>query len=153
LRLEEETDVRDPMREAIHRVRIASVWRQCPRLVQMWPHDLRVNSASFSPDGRYVVTACGEFSRQVPGYARVWDVTTGEAVTPPLKHGNDVTSASFSPDGRRVVTASWDNTARVWDVATGEPPTPPLQHGAAVAEASFSPDGTRVVQDGEDSTA
>src|SRR5689334_3970170 len=78
--------------------------------------------ASFSPDGRRVVTACADRT------ARVWDSGTGQPVTPPLKHVGAVFDASFSPDSRSVVTASDDGTARVWDAATGEPITPPLGH-------------------------
>jgi hypothetical protein len=48
----------------------------------------------------------------------VWDVTTGKALSEPMKHDGTVTSAQFSPDGQRVVTASFDRTARVWDIPT-----------------------------------
>ena len=38
--------------------------------------------------------------------ARVWDAQTGQPLTEPLKHADQVGSAQFSPDGKRVVTAS-----------------------------------------------
>ena len=43
--------------------------------------------------------------------------TTGEALTPPLKHGAWVVHASFSADGTRIVTSCSDGLARVWDVS------------------------------------
>ena len=72
-------------------------------------HEKTVNSAAFSPDGKYIVTASGDNT------ARVWDAKTGEPVTEPLKHESIVNSAVFSPDGKYIVTASMDNTARVWE--------------------------------------
>jgi WD40 repeat protein len=74
-------------------------------------HDGKVNSAKFSPDGRFVVTASAEKT------ARLWDAATGKSIGDPMKYDDDVVSARFSPDDRWVVTASWD-TARVWNVAT-----------------------------------
>jgi WD40 repeat protein len=137
-------------------------------LIPSLKHDAWVSHASFSPDGRRVVTATYEAARPrltfgsgpdesrpvaIAGEARVWDAQTGRALTAPLKHGDGVSRASFSPDGRRVVTASADGTARVWDAQTGEALTPPLKHGDRVYDASFSPDGRRVVTASADKTA
>ena len=98
-----------------------------------------VLSATFSPDGRHVVTT-SYFKT-----AQVWDAATGRPVVPPLQHRLDVTHASFSPDGRRVATADFDGTARVWDVQSGQALSPPLPHNATVVQASFSPDGRRIL--------
>jgi WD40 repeat protein len=77
-------------------------------------HGSPVYAASFSPDGRRVVTASDDKT------ARVWDLSDPTPVVIVLAgHGGPVYAASFSPDGRRVVTASADSAARVWD-------TPPV---------------------------
>ena len=110
-------------------------------------HDGNINSAVFSPDGKYIVTA------SLDNTARVWDAATGKPATKPLKHNSTVNSAVFSPDGKYIVTASWDNTARVWDAATGKPVTEPLKHDRSVSSAVFSPDGEYVVTASKDSTA
>src|SRR5207249_2034195 len=73
---------------------------------------------------------------------RVWDATTGEALTPPLQHNGTVWQARFSADGRRVVAASEDATVRVWDLTTIRP-MPPILSNDALTYATFSPDGRR----------
>jgi WD40 repeat protein len=102
-------------------------------------HDAWISHASFSPDGRRIVTSSGD------GTARVWDAVSGLPITPPLKHDVLVTHATFSPDGRRVLTASWDQTARVWGATSGLPLTSGLKHKGPVHHATFSPDGRRVL--------
>ncbi|MHC5916366.1 MAG: ribosome assembly protein 4, partial [Nostoc sp.] len=68
-----------------------------------------VYTASFSPDGKRIVTASSDNT------ARVWDIS-GKQLAELKGHTSLVISASFSPDGKRIVTASDDNTARVWRV-------------------------------------
>ena len=73
-------------------------------------HTGRVYSASFSPDGRQIVSASEDNT------VRIWDVATGRQVGAPLKgHTSTVYSASFSPDGKQIVSASYDKTIRIWD--------------------------------------
>jgi WD40 repeat protein/serine/threonine protein kinase len=108
--------------------------------------------AHFGKDGARVVLRFNA-AKQKQHFARVYDLTTGQPLTPPLKHDKIVYHASFSPDGKRVVTASVDNTARVWDAATGKEVTPPLQHDKSVYHASFSPDGKRIATASGNKTA
>ncbi|MBQ2787268.1 MAG: PD40 domain-containing protein, partial [Bacteroidaceae bacterium] len=70
-------------------------------------HDNWVYSASFSPDGKYIVTAPWDNT------AKIWNAETGIQVGEIMKHNRDVNSASFSPDGKYIVTASSDNTAKI----------------------------------------
>ncbi len=159
----------DPAGETNDRFRFEAIRRQCPTLKQIFFHQGPVTGAEFSPDGRRLVTVSADHT------ARVWDVETGEAVTPPLvhadqtapefnremdrivlpahAHGGEVNHAEFSPGGRLIVTASNDGTAVVWSAATGKPAAPPLRHRSSVVWAAFSPDGRRVATASWDNTA
>ena len=112
-----------------------------------WERFAGIGDAAFSPDGRRVVT------RSEAKAARVWDVKTGQPVTPPLQHGSYVLRAEFSPDGRRVATAGQDKAARIWDAASGRLVAGPLRHTDDVYFARFTPDGRRVVTGSRDATA
>lgn len=136
-----------PAAEEPHRYRIEGVRRQCPKLVQLGLHTGPINHAQLSPDDTRLVTASDD------GTAFVWDLATGEKLTPPLRHGESVLWATFSPDGRAVATGGGDGVARIWDAATGEPLTPPLVHGSNVVEVAFSPDGRLLATAAWDNTA
>jgi serine/threonine protein kinase/WD40 repeat protein len=118
-----------------------------------------VDQVSFSPDSRLLLTQYLEEVRMATymGEARVWDVQTGQAVTPPFFHKNHcVAGAMFSPDGRRVLTQDGQflGEAQVWDAHTGKPVGPPLKHeNGTMLAAVFSPDGQRVATGGSDTTA
>jgi WD40 repeat protein len=82
-----------------------------PSFVALEGHQDKLNSAVFSPDGTYVVTASDD------GTARVWDLREKPPSFIVLEgHQGPVSSAAFSPNGTHVVTASDDKTARVWRV-------------------------------------
>jgi WD40 repeat protein len=110
-------------------------------------HEDVVNAASFSPDGRRIVTASNDKT------ARVWDAESGRPVGEPMHHEDVVNVASFSPDGRRVVTVSDDHTARVWESESGNPLGEPMRHEGKVEWARFSPDERRIVTASNDKTA
>jgi WD40 repeat protein len=105
-----------------------------------------IHYASFSADGRWVVTAGWDRT------ARVWNATTGVLITV-LATPNGCNHATFSPDGRRVAATSEDRTVHVFDVATAQPLTSPLRHRNRATEAWFSPDGRRVATCSDDGTA
>jgi WD domain, G-beta repeat len=112
-------------------------------------HASWVRTASFSADGRHVVTASDDNT------AGVWDLSGPRPVATVLKgHTGVVTTAAFNPDGRRVITASWDGTAWVWHLSGLCPAATVLEgHMGLVSTVAFSADGRRVITASDDHTA
>ncbi len=71
-------------------------------------HDGLVFSASFSPDGRELVTGGQDLT------ARVFALPGGRPIAVLRGHSGYLHSAEFTPDGRAVVTAADDGTARIF---------------------------------------
>jgi WD40 repeat protein/tRNA A-37 threonylcarbamoyl transferase component Bud32 len=110
-------------------------------------HEARVTTASFSPDGKRIVTASADYT------ARVWDAATGAAVAVLRGHEHFVNSAAFSPDATRIVTVSDDRTARLWDSKTGVEVEVLRGQRFPFRSATFSTDGTRIATASADYTA
>jgi len=140
-------DEGDPVRAGIHRVRLAAVLRDCPKLVQFWRFGSTVQHVEFSPDGQRILTAHED------GTVQLWDPRSGQRTGPPLRHPQSVNWAAFSPDSRRLVTTGGDGTVRLWDAASGQPAAPPIAHPGHVVRAVISPDGRRLLVGGDDGTA
>ena len=102
-------------REANHRLRLASLLGQSPRLLQLCVHGSPLSSADFSRDGKRVLTAGRD------GQVLVWNVDTGEKILGPLKHQSVISQASFIANDEMILTATFNGDgARMWDARTGE---------------------------------
>ena len=141
LRLED-----DERRRPMHRRRIGTTLAHLPLLYRLWPHSAPVEAASWRPDGLAVATASRD------GRVTLWNVATGEAMTPPMQHSGGIHALRFSPGGDRLMTAGGDGTARLWDTVVGREMVV-LRHAGPVREAVFSPDGLLVATASEDRTA
>ncbi|PYI81024.1 MAG: hypothetical protein DME26_20595, partial [Verrucomicrobia bacterium] len=137
-------DAGDPRREEPHRIRIASVLRQCPKLLNVFSHGDRLYNSEFSTDGGRLVTASDDYT------ARVWDVATGQQLLL-LQHDGEVQDARFSRDGLRIITSGRDKTARIWDSRTGVL-LQVLKHRDTVWNSCFSPEGGLVATACQDQT-
>ncbi len=138
----------DGMRVVTAYDKTARVWEtESGKLVATLYGHFYVNSATFSPDGKRVVTTSYDKT------ARVLEVDSGKTIATFQEHAASVNSAKFSPNGKRVVTASDDSTARVWAADSGEIIATFKEHTGPVYSATFSPDGKRIVTASWDRTA
>lgn len=100
-------------------------------------HTRTIYSATFSPDGKQIVSASEDKS------IRIWDMMTGECLWVIKGHADAVFSASFSPDGKKIISAS-RNVLRIWNAETKEC----LKVLKGRDYANFSPDGKVILTRG-----
>jgi WD40 repeat protein len=86
-----------------------------PASVIVMPHEAPVDIAELDPRGTRLLTVSTR-----AGTIRLWDVSTGRALTQVDVPRTLVLSARFSPDGQRIVSAWDDGYARLFDVPTGD---------------------------------
>jgi WD40 repeat protein len=110
-------------------------------------HGAQVYDATFSPDGKRIVTASADNT------ARIWNAATGETMAVLSGHSDSVLRAAFSSQGDRIVTASIDETVRVWDAEARTTIAVLKGHSGPVRSAVFSPDGERILTASDDTTA
>lgn len=71
-----------------------------------------VNSVSFSPNGKYILS--DSYSLYC-GVLYVWDAATGERVCSPLHLQGDINWSSFSPTGQHIVSGFNNRCIQIWD--------------------------------------
>ncbi len=126
----------------------ARVWDRQTAFSQvslLGPHEDRVSSVAFSPDGRRVVTASKNM-------VRLWDVATQRIIRAFNGHTRLVNTVTFSPDGRRILSAGWDQIIRLWDARSGAELLNFEGHTNGIHSAVFSRDGSYVATGSEDKT-
>ncbi|MFO0869626.1 MAG: protein kinase [Pirellulales bacterium] len=70
-----------------------------------------VVAGGWSPDGRQIVTASGNYSLTLSPIS-----SPGEQRVIPSAHGKAVHSVDWSPTGRRIVSVGVERRARIWDL-------------------------------------
>ncbi|NJN13554.1 MAG: WD40 repeat domain-containing protein [Richelia sp. RM1_1_1] len=94
-----------------------------------------VNTASFSPDGKYILTTSNDKT------AKIWD-TSGKLVRTFAGHSKAVSSAYWSPNGKYILTNS--NDSYVWDISGKQIARFQVDDDTETGDAGFSPDSQRI---------
>ena len=110
-------------------------------------HTDTIASATFSPDGRYVLTTANDST------ARLWNVQNGDVVRIFSGHSDLVRVGRFSPNGEMVLTAGADGTVRMWDAESGEEISRLPDHDSPVWAMAVSLDGDYILTADESGSA
>lgn len=97
-----------------------------------------------SPDERHVLMA------DVTGYARVFDVETGQPVGRPMVRSSGYFSGIFSDDGNLVALGSAGGLASIHDALTGDPVVPALEHDDRISCLQFTREDSLLVTGSHD---
>ncbi len=103
---------------------------------------------ALAPDGRTLGSA-GTGSDDA---VRLWDVESGDPLSPLSGARAPVLSLAWSPGGRRVAGAGADGVLHLWDPETGQLHAGLQGHAGPVRGVAWSPDGKTLVSGGEDRT-
>jgi len=122
--------------------------------ITVLPHKGSILSASFSRDGKMILTI-SEWCKRDFDYLmcshdrlRVWDAASGE-LKRVIASPSRILSAIVSADGMRVFTVSRDQGVEIWDIATGKEVATPIQGRERFRVAALSADGRHLVTSGE----
>jgi len=106
-----------------------------------------VQSAAWSPDGRYIALS------DINGPdVQIWDATNGNLVLTYKGHTDTVWAITWSPDSKRIVTGGLDKTVQIWDPATGNNIFTYHGHSEGVSDLAWSPNGRFIASSGGDGT-
>jgi WD40 repeat protein len=92
-------------------------------------------SATFSPDGRWLVTTHGD------GGIRVWDVAERRHTVGFNEHDGPVRAVAWTPNGKRFASAGEDRVVMIWNAETGRREMMLAGHPTRVTGLAFAPDG------------
>ena len=116
----------------------------------MFKHGDEVNSISFSPDGRSLVSASDDHS------VRIWNIRDGSSKKLPLSDDAPyivlLLSVVFSPDGRYIAAGDTEKSLWIWDSRTHKLVANWKGHGHAVWCVEFTPDSKGLMSGSRDRT-
>ena len=138
---------KDPAEEEMHRIRVGTFFRHCPKIARLFYYPAGVQCVSFSPDGRYLILTGRD------GGAWLCDTTSGKRVGPVLNEESVVSAIACANVRKCLATAADKGKVRIWDMATGKALSPVLEHKGPVSRLGFSSDGRFLLAAGGDRQA
>src|SRR5262245_39216151 len=103
----------------------------------------RIESARFSPDGRFLAVTGGSPGRF--GELQIWDIEKREMKLSLMLGYDTCYGASWAPNGKMVAIGLPDNTLRAFDVETGKQVLFSGAHNDWVLDTSFSVNSDHLV--------
>lgn len=83
-----------------------------------------INALSFSPDGKYLLSASGDQNNMTqPSQCILWDVSTGRKVFELNQHPGEIRAIAFASEGEHFITAGGYNpnqNFKLWNKNTGK---------------------------------
>jgi WD40 repeat protein len=119
-----------------------NTWKELPEIPRA------TAPVTFSPDGRYLVAACGPVGTDFP--LKIWDAAMAREIHTLKGHVLAAFDMAFAPraDVPLLGSASADGTLRIWDVRSGTLINTLEWDTGAVRCLAFSPDGRLVAAAG-----
>jgi len=108
----------------------------------------RIQSVSFSPDGRWLAVGGGDPARL--GELQVWDIAKRKLTISAPTSYDTLYGVSWSPDSKLIAFGCADNTVRVIEAATGKQVVQMGSHSDWVLSTSFSVKGDHIISGGRD---
>lgn len=137
-----------PLLVSAHEDAALRVWREQSAgwtlAQELRGHTNRIWSVRTSRSRPQAVTASED------GFARVWDLATGQAAAVLGDHLSAVWAADFTRDGKAVITGTHDGKLRVWDVETGRVRAQVTGHQKRIRAVECHPQEDLVVSGAED---
>ncbi|MBH8555340.1 serine/threonine protein kinase [Nostocaceae cyanobacterium CENA357] len=109
-------------------------------------HSSDVNSVTFSPDGKILVTGSDDKT------IKLWNLATAQEIHTLRGHFSWIWAVASSPDGKILASGSKDKTIKLWNLATAEEIRTLTGHNEGIAAVAFSPDGKTLASGSLDKT-
>ena len=98
-------------------------------------HTEQIESLTYSPDGRWLVSAGGDNA------ARIWDLDAGRALHTLIGQDHWAQDISFFPNNDTIATRGADSLVSLWSVKTGEFLRAVPENAGRIYAMAMAPDG------------
>jgi eukaryotic-like serine/threonine-protein kinase len=116
-----------------------------PTKIGSFQHPDEVWNAEFSPDGKFIATACND------NIVRVWNVENGQMIETAEQKG--AWKVSFFPDGKKFAVTSSSNSApivKIYETATAKEIFAFKNHTKRIRAIDVAPDGKTIATGSQD---